>query len=221
MNTKTLFASLAVCGTLICGAVIAQPADPKHDHKHDGKEHAAAGLKLGEVAPTFSAMDTDGKKIDLADLKGKVVVLQWYNPECPAVKQHYEDGANTFNAMYDTYHAKGVEFIAINSGAKGMQGNGADLNATSKKNWKIAYPIVMDEAGTIGKSYSATNTPHMYIINAEGKLAYMGAIDNGTFGKNGDKNYVAMALDEILKGTTVTTPETKAYGCSVKYAKKK
>ncbi len=199
------------------------PGGDKHDHMdkpgtHDEKNEMG-GAKIGEAAPAFSLTDTDGKTVKLSDYKGKVVVLQWFNPNCPAVKQHYTDGANTFNDLYTKYHAKDVVFLAVNSGAKGTEGNGTDLNAKAKKDWKIEYPILLDESGATGHAYGATNTPHMYIINKEGKLVYKGAIDNGNFGKNGDKNYVAAALDEVLAGTTVTNPETKAYGCSVKYSK--
>ncbi|MGH7243905.1 MAG: thioredoxin family protein [Phycisphaerales bacterium] len=185
------------------------------DHKDAAKTEGAA--KVGSIAPAFTLTDIDGKTVNLSDFTGKVVVIQWFNPGCPFVKKHYENGANTFNDLNKKYGSQGVVFVAINSGAAGKEGAGKDANASARKDWKIEYPILLDESGKVGKLYGAKHTPEMYIVNKDGTLAYHGAIDDEP-GKNvGKTNYVAKALDEILAGKKVTTTETKPYGCNVKY----
>lgn len=205
-----------------------QKRERKHDGKQDGtkkdetaKDDKKAEIAIGSQAPTFTLMDLEGKEHSLAahTKQGHIVVLFWFNPDCPFVKKHYENGANTFNDLAKKYADKKVVFLAINSGASGMQGAGKERNAKAKKDWKIEHPILLDEAGTTGKAYGAKNTPACYIIAADGTLAYMGAIDDDPSMKVGKTNYVAKALDEILAGKPVTTATTKPYGCSVKYAK--
>lgn len=191
--------------------------DAKKDEKKDEKK--TEGVAVGSVAPGFELTDTDGKATKLSDFAGKVVVLQWFNPGCPFVKKHYE-GANTFNELNKKYSDKGVVFLAINSGAAGKEGAGKETNATAKKDWKIEYPVLLDEAGTVGKTYGAQRTPEMFVIDKEGKVVYHGAIDDNKDMKGtGKTNYVAKALDEVLAGKPVTTAETKPYGCTVKYGK--
>lgn len=202
-------------------------ADHKHDgpdHKHEKKTDKKAdkkGVSIGDAAPSFSLTDTDGKTVKLEDFKGKAVVLVWFNPECPGVTMHFTKETMTFNKLHEEFNTKGVQILAINSGAPGKQGSGKDLNAKMKADWKMEYPILLDESGAAGRSYGATNTPHVFVINTEGKIAYKGAIDNGDFrsGKVGDKNYAKMALDNILASKAADPAETKPYGCSVKYGK--
>jgi peroxiredoxin len=196
----------------------------KHDAKKDEKKEqkkdtgaTAAGAKIGHAAPAFTLTSADGKTVNLSDFKGKIVVLEWFNPECPVVVGHYKAG--TFKTLTDKYASnKDVVFLGINSGGKGQQGYGKDLNAKMAKEWNITHPILLDEDGKVGKAYGAKTTPHMFVINKDGNLAYMGAIDDGKPGAPGKTNYVAAALDSLIKGETVATPETKSYGCSVKYA---
>lgn len=186
----------------------------------DGDKAKAGGVKPGDAAPVnFTLPDTDGKEHSLSsETQGKIVVIQWFNPDCPFVVKHY-GATKTFNDLYAQYHSKGVEFIAVNSGAKGMQGHGKDRNAKAKKDWEIPYAILLDENGEMGKAYGATNTPQMFIIGKDGKVAYAGAIDDDRSEKVGKTNYVAKALDEILANKPVTTAQTRPYGCNVKYAK--
>ncbi len=201
----------------------AQPADKHadkgaHADKADKKdEKKAEGAKVGEKAPAFELKDTEGKTVKLEDFKGKIVVLEWFNPDCPFIVKHHEVNktmVNTFNSFKD----KGVVWLAVNSSAKGKEGNGLERNAKAKKDWTLPFPILIDEAGTVGKAYGAKNTPHMFIINKDGVLAYNGAIDdNNSMKEAGKTNYVAKALEQLTKGETVTTAETKPYGCSVKY----
>ena len=190
--------------------------DNKGQDKQAGKENGNGTVSIGQAAPAFELKDTDGKTVKLADFKGKVVVLEWFNPECPFVVKHH--GTNkTMADTYAKYKDKGVVWLAINSGAPGKQGAGVELNAKHKKDWKIEYPILIDESGKTGKAYGSKNTPTMFIIDAQGNFAYMGAIDNDNSQKLGTINHVDQALGQIVAKETVATPVTKAYGCSVKY----
>lgn len=237
MKTFKLFASLVVAGGLALGAVsmpvqaepakTTQPApDATQGHKKDGMKkdkdkgtNSEASAKIGQPAPAFELTDTDGKTVKLEDYKGKVVVLEWYNPECPFIVKHHKTN-KTFNTLNTEYSSKGVVFLAINSSAKGMEGAGKELNAKMKKEFGLEYPVLLDEAGTVGRAYGAQRTPQVFVIDKAGTLAYKGAIDNNDDrSKAGDKNYVKAALDEILAGKPVSNAETKPYGCSVKYAK--
>jgi peroxiredoxin len=169
---------------------------------------------IGQPAPTFTLQDQDGKTVSLSDFAGKIVVLEWVNPNCPFVQRHY--AAKTFQSMDDEYRGKGVVHLAINTTH--------DATNAFNKDWiaknNLTYPILNDSSGVVGHAYGAKTTPHMFIIGRDGKLLYQGGIDND---KEGDKgaakvNYVAKALDEILAGKPVSTAETASYGCSVKYA---
>lgn len=190
--------------------------------KTDGadKKASAATAKIGSAAPAFTLKDTDGKEHNLAQYtkEGKIVVIEWFNPDCPFVKKHHKT-ADTFKKLNEKYAKDGkVVFLAINSGAAGKQGAGLDRNKAAKTEYGIAYPILLDETGATGKNYGAKTTPHMYVIAADGTLAYMGAIDDdNSIDKMGKTNYVAKALDELLAGKKVTTTSTDAYGCAVKY----
>jgi len=189
-------------------------APAKHDEKKGEKKDTAghSHAKIGEAAPDFALTSAEGKAVKLSDFKGKIVVIEWFNPECPVIVGAHKEGK--FKTLTDKY-GKDVTFLAINSSAKGNQGYGKDLNAKIAKEWNLGYPILLDEDGKIGHAYGAKTTPHMFVIGADGKLAYMGAIDDQKAGK---VNYVAAALDSLLKHETVATTETKPYGCSVKYA---
>jgi peroxiredoxin len=191
--------------------------DAGKDKKDDKK---MTGLAIGAAAPDFKLKDTNGKEVKLSDYKGKIVVIEWFNPGCPAIAQHHEK-AKTFNDMFTAFKGKDVVMLAINSSAAGKEGSKLEDNQAAIKKWSMEYPVLMDTDGTVGHSFGATNTPHCFVIGKDGNLAYKGAIDNGSFGKNGDKNYVKQAVEQLLKGETVTEAETKAYGCSVKYDTKK
>ncbi|MBX3384957.1 MAG: thioredoxin family protein [Phycisphaeraceae bacterium] len=215
------FSAVALAGSLAMpSAALADPAkeaakQPDKDAKKDEKK--AQPVAIGQKAPDFTLTCTDGKQHKLADLKGKIVVLEWFNPECPGIVQHHKT-AKTFNDLHKAFKDQGVVFLAINSGAKGKQGHGKELNQRLAKEFEMPFPVLLDESGTVGKAYGAKTTPHCFIIDKDGMLVYNGAIDNGRMGKNGDRNYVREALEQVVKGETVTTPETRPYGCSVKYA---
>jgi peroxiredoxin len=177
-------------------------------------------VHVGDTAPDFTGKDVDGKEHKLSDLTkaGKTVVLVWFNPECPYVKKHFEHGNNTFQKMADAFKGKDVVVLAVNSSAKGKQGSGAERNTKAAKDWKIAFPIILDEAGTIGKAYGAKNTPATYVVSKAGTLAYMGALDDdNTAAGPGKTNYAIKAVEELLAGKTVLLSETTPYGCGVKY----
>ena len=186
------------------------------DH-HEKDKQAAASAKIGEAAPAFTLHDTAGKTHSLSDYAGKTVVLEWINPDCPFVVRHYNLDTMTNLASQN----KDVVWLAI---ASGNTADAENLKTFAAKEG-INYPILLDGDGTVGKTYGAKRTPHMYIITGDGKLAYNGGIDDQEIGdanapeKEGTLNYVEKALKEIADGKAVSQSETKAYGCPVKYKK--
>lgn len=180
---------------------------------------AFAGVAPGDQAPDFTLTDTDGHSHTLSALlkEGKTVVIEWFNPDCPfIVKTH-----KTFPVMNETfapYAEKNVAWLAVNSGAEGKQGAGLERNQRAVKEYAMPFPVLLDQDGKVGRAYGAKTTPHMFIVTPDGKVAYAGAIDDVRDpGKRGEVNYVSAALDALLAGKPVATPETAPYGCSVKY----
>jgi peroxiredoxin len=177
--------------------------------------------KLGEKAPDFELPDLDGKTVKLSSFLGKTVVLEWFNPECPFVKNSHTKGSLVGTA--EKHQKAGVVWLAINSGAPGKQGTGVEKNRAAKASFGFTNPILLDETGAVGKAYDAKRTPHLYVIDPNGVLVYRGAIDNSPDGEGespeGGKlvNYVDAALADLAAGRPVSKPETEAYGCSVKY----
>lgn len=181
-----------------------------------------AEVEIGKPAPNFTLPDTNGKTHSLADLKGKYVVLEWYQPDCPFVRKHYRSG--NMQALQKEYTDKGVVWLSIDSSAPGEQGNyPADkLNEFAARDGASRTALLLDPAGNIGRLYGAQTTPDMYIIDPSGNLVYKGAIDNKRSTDLQDvkaaTNYVKSALDALLNGKPVPTNSTRPYGCSVKYA---
>lgn len=232
MKTTHILAAVMVSGgLLLAGSFSAfakddhptsKPKDSEHPKSKPSDTGTPAAAKVGDMAPAFTLKDTDGKEHTLADFKGKTVVIEWYNPGCPFIVKHHSESKNnmTFNKLYEEYNSKGVVFLAINSSAPGKEGHGLEMNKKKKEEYKLPFPVLLDESGDTGRAYGAKTTPHCYVINAEGKIVYAGAIDNNkNIDKAGDKNYVKAALDETLAGKAVTEATTAPYGCSVKYAK--
>ena len=176
---------------------------------------------VGTNAPDFSLTDSKGKTQSVSQYKGKYVVLEWFNPECPFVKKHY--GSGNMQKLQAEFTGKGVVWLTIDSNALGLEGYLTAEQANAKMTeWKTKQTaLVLDPDGKIGRSYGAKNTPHMFVINPEGKIVYEGAIDSKATPNPADitgaTNYVKMALEEALAGKTVTTPSSRPYGCSVKY----
>lgn len=197
----------------------AQKAPPSRP----AEEAPAAAAAVGKEAPAFSLPDLSGKMHSLANYRGKPVVLEWFNPECPFVKAAHTKGS-LINAAAEL-EKKGFIYLAINSGAPGKQGHGAPANSAGKETFDLTHPILLDETGATGKSYGATNTPHIFLIDQKGTLVYAGAVDNSPDGEGNSPeggtlvNYLTQAADELLAGKPISKPSTKAYGCSVKYSK--
>lgn len=181
---------------------------------------ALAAAAPGQPAPGFNVTDLNGKPVKLEDYKGKTVVLEWHNFGCPFVQKHYKSG--NMQALQKKYGSD-VVWLAVNSTHKGSsdwmepQAIGSDL----KKFDAQPAGYLVDEPGKMGQAYGAKTTPHMYIIDPQGKVVYNGAIDDKRSANPADvktaKNYVAMALDEMKAGKPVSTAQTAPYGCSVKY----
>jgi len=183
---------------------------------------ASAAPQIGQPAPDFTATDIEGKPVKLSDLRGKTVVLEWTNNECPYVVKHY--GSGNMQALQRDATKDGVVWITLISSAKDEQGHVSPAEAAELTKSRNAAPteIVLDESGKIGRSYEARTTPHMFVINPEGKLVYMGGIDDKPTSRVSDiagaKNYVRAALDAVKAGQPVATPIARPYGCSIKYA---
>ncbi len=203
-NMKTILPLLAL-GLLTTSLAFAAPKAPK----------------IGEPAPAFTLTDAEGKTHSLADFKGKTVVLEWFNYGCPFVQKHYASG--NMQSLQESATDDEVVWLSIVSSAPGKQGHLTAEEAKAKKAEleSKATAILLDEDGQVGKLYNAKTTPEMFVIDGEGTLIYMGAIDDRADTKeasiDGAMNYVTAALDALDSGEPVETTKTKPYGCSVKY----
>jgi peroxiredoxin len=194
-------ASLACC---LLALAVAAPA-------------ARAEAVVGQAAPSFTLSDLDGKSHRLADLQGKVVVLEWMNPNCPFSRRHSEARTMTATAAK---HPEAV-WLAINSTAKG---HGDFVDPAAYKSFlqkhAIGYPVLYDTTGEVGHAYGADTTPDMFVIDERGMLIYAGAIDDDPSGRKDAAqrtNYVDAALSQHAQGQPVAVATTRSYGCSVKY----
>lgn len=186
-----------------------------------GAPAAHAALEPGEPAPDFTATDVNGNTVKLSDYAGKTVVLEWTNHLCPFVIKHYDSG--NMQALQKKYTDQGVIWLSINSSAAGKEGHTTPEEAKKvMSEWKTAETArLLDPTSEIGKLYSAKTTPHMFVIDENGTIAYAGAIDDNDSFKpetiQGATNYVAQALDALAANKPVEMAQTKPYGCSVKY----
>jgi len=182
---------------------------------------AFAQAANGKAAPEFTLKDSNGRDVSLARFKGKYVVLEWINYDCPFVNKHYSSG--NMQSLQKTYMGKGVSWLSIISSAPEQQGyyEAADVNRLSAEKKASPTAILLDQDGAVGKLYGAQTTPHMFIIDPDGVLIYQGAIDDIRSTNPDDvakaRNYVSAALEEAMAGKPVSVPSTKSYGCSVKY----
>ena len=182
---------------------------------------ASAAVKVGQPAPDFTLAGADGKSHTLSAHKGKYVVLEWTNHECPFVKKHYKSG--NMQAQQKELTGKGAVWLSIVSSAPGKQGHVDAAKATELTRSRGAAPtaVLLDPSGEVGRKYDAKTTPHMYIVAPDGKLIYMGGIDSIPSADADDiasaTPYVKVALGEAMAGKPVTNASTKPYGCSVKY----
>ncbi|NDC79803.1 MAG: thioredoxin family protein [Verrucomicrobia bacterium] len=182
---------------------------------------ALSVVEPGDPAPDFSLKDSRDNPQKLSSYAGKFVVLEWMNPECPFVKKHY--GSGNMQKLQKQYTGKGVVWFSIISSAPGKQGycTGPQAEANRKDQKADPTAVLLDPSGEIGQKYGAKTTPHIFIINPEGKVIYAGAIDSIRSTNPADcskaDNYVRETLDAALAGKPVPHPETKPYGCSIKY----
>ncbi|MBC8064434.1 MAG: thioredoxin family protein [Chlorobia bacterium] len=203
MKILALSSALVLAGSLAVGFNLNPSAEP------------------GEAAPVFALTDTNGKSHTLSDFKGKYVVLEWLNYGCPYVQTHYESG--NMPGLQKEWTKKGVVWLSIVSSAPGKQGyyEPAAMNDQTKKNQGSMTAVLLDPTGKVGKEYGAKTTPHMYVINPEGKIIYAGGIDNKAVSKPQTDpsvtNYVTQALSEAMAGKEVSVKKARPYGCGVKY----
>lgn len=177
--------------------------------------------EIGKAAPAFTVADTYGKTHSLAQYRGKWVVLEWLNHECPYVRKHY--GSGTMQALQKKYAARGVVWLSVVSSAPGKQGHFPNERANELTKEKSAAPhaVLIDSSGTVGRAYDARTTPHMFVINPQGNLVYMGGIDDKPTARPADlqgaRPHVDIALQEAMAGKPVSVPVSQPYGCTVKY----
>jgi peroxiredoxin len=187
-----------------------------------GARSVGAVAVVGQAAPAFTLADSNAKAHSLADLKGKTVVLEWWNHECPFVGKHY--GSGSMQKLQKEWTAKGVVWLTVSSSAPGKQGyvDGAKANALMKEKAGAPSAVLLDHDGKVGKAYGAKTTPHMFVIDGKGTVVYAGGIDDKPSTDLADvataKNLVSAALAEVTAGKPVTTATSQPYGCSVKYA---
>jgi peroxiredoxin len=182
---------------------------------------ALPDLPIGKAAPDFRASDVNGRPVSLSQYRGRIVVLEWSNPECPTVKKHYESG--NMQKTQAEAAAQGAVWLTINSSAQGEQGHmkpeEAKAFAAGEASRRTAY--LLDPEGVVGRLYGAKATPHLYVIDPAGALAYRGGIDDKPTQDKADiagaRNHVLAALGEMKAGKPVSVPTSRAYGCSVKY----
>jgi peroxiredoxin len=183
---------------------------------------SSAQARLGAQAPHFTLSDSNGRSVSLSDFKGKPIVLEWTNHECPYVRKHY--GGQNMQALQKKWTAQGVVWLTVISSHPGAQGFVHGLEANKLTDDRSAAPtaVLLDPKGGVGRSYGAQVTPHMYVITADGALVYMGGIDDKPTTRLEDlktaKNFVDAALSEVVAGKPVSVKTSRPYGCSIKYS---
>ena len=174
---------------------------------------------VGALAPDFSLGATDGQVHKLSEARGQVVVLEWFNPDCPFIQEAHGKGA--LETRPASLAAEGVRWIPINSNTTGATGSDPGQNAAAVSRYALPGPVWMDPTGAVGRAYGASTTPHLFVIDAQGVLIYVGAPDNAPLGQlsGGEArvDYLGDAVRAAKEGTPPTTPRTKAWGCTVKY----
>jgi peroxiredoxin len=182
---------------------------------------ATSAPHIGSAAPEFVGTDSYGKSVALKDLRGRIVVLEWSNNQCPFVGKHYRSG--NMQSLQKEAKNEGVVWLTVLSNAPGEQGNvtAAEANELTRSRGASPTAVILDPSGVIGRAYDARTTPHMFVIDKTGTLVYMGGMDDKATTDVADvppaKNYVRLALTAVISGTQVQDPVTRPYGCSVKY----
>ncbi len=205
MNRRTFGTTLAAFAAISLLAIGSSYAEPK----------------IGAPAPAFSAVNSDGKAVNLNDYRGKTIVLEWTNDGCPYVRKHY--GSGNMQALQKKWTDQGVVWLSVISSPPGEQGfaDGPRANTLTTERKAAPTAVLLDPKQQVARAYGATVTPHMYIIKPDGTLAYAGGIDDKPTSRPGDikdaKNFVDETLAELKAGKPVSNPATRAYGCVVKY----
>jgi peroxiredoxin len=205
---KTFAASAFAAAVVLCAAVLAVPG-------------ALAAVAAGQPAPDFTLTDIGGKQRSLSEFKGKYVVLEWFNSECPFVQKHYE--SSNMQTLQKKYGGKGVVWLTINStNPESSNYRSPAQSQQIMRDWSISSAALMlDPDGKVGQTYGARTTPHMWVIDPQGKVIYAGGIDDKATYRAADvqtaRNFVAAALDESMAGKPVAVPAAAPYGCSIKY----
>lgn len=187
-----------------------------------GAGSAAAQAVVGRSAPAFTLRDSEGRSRSLAEWKGRIVVLEWWNPECPFVGKHYRSGH--MQQLQKEWTARDVVWLTIDSSALGKQGyvDGPRARALAEKRGIASTALLLDPQGSVGRAYGAKTTPHMFVIDKDGTVVYAGGIDDRPSTDQADlaraRNYVDSALSELVAGRRVTVSSSQPYGCAVKYA---
>jgi peroxiredoxin len=192
-------------------------------------ESTPAAAALGHAAPDFTLTDTDGQTVKLSALRGKTVVLEWFNPDCPFIKYAHTKGP--LKDLAQRVSTEKLVWLTINSNAAGKQGHGVARNQEAKSEYGINNKILLDESGVVGHAYGAIKTPHLFVIDAKGVLVYRGGVDNAPIGVVDDQrphlpnsapgsveNYLENALTDLAQHKPLRLADTPAYGCTVKYA---
>jgi peroxiredoxin len=183
----------------------------------DGQLHA----EIGQPAPDFDLTDLEGRRQKLSSYRGKMVVLEWFNPDCAAVVYAYGEGE--LREMKARHASTGIVWLSINSTAPGEPGAEIELNQQFAAAHHLDLPILMDPTGVVGRSYGARTTPQMFLVNERGVLVYAGALDNAPRGRvqalATKTNYVENAIADLRSGHGVTQTSTRPYGCEIKYAR--
>lgn len=211
----SLAAGMATAIALTAGAIITSTGTASADE--------VAGPTIGAAAPAFTGTNSYGEEVSLSDFDGKTVVLEWTNDGCPFVKKHYDESVKNMQGLQTNAADDDVVWISIISSAPGKQGHvdGEAANELTTSRGAAPAHVILDESGDIGRLYDAKTTPHMFVIEGDQSLAYMGAIDSKKSANPADiatsTNYVTAALEAVAAGTAVETPSTKPYGCGVKY----
>jgi peroxiredoxin len=202
----------SVLAGLACAGLVLAP----------GSAFAQSAAKVGAPAPAFQAVDADGKTRSLSEFAGKTVILEWTNHDCPYVRKHYNSA--TMQTLQKDMAKEGIVWLSVISSPVGEQGHVDPATAKELSAKRDAAPaaILLDPDSKVARAYGATTTPHMYIVDPKGTLAYMGAIDDkpsaSAASLTGAKSYVRQAVAELKAGKPVSEAATRAYGCAVKYA---
>jgi hypothetical protein len=205
---------------LLAACSSAQSSPPAAPQNPAPLAASAAGqvAEPGKPAPDFTLADVDGKPVTLSALKGKTVVLEWFNPDCPFVEYAYDRAG--LSDVSRAWVGKGVEWLIINSNKPGSSGSGLDTNREAREDWKLAPRVFLDETGAVGRAYGAKTTPQMVVVAPDGTVAYVGAYDNAPLGnaEGGTKRpYTEDVLAAVTAGQPAPFARQKPYGCSVKY----